>query len=366
MPKRTRLAKGIYADRYGISVIYQSAGRSIETRFARGYSVERLERWRARQVEHKAVPAPTRNQLARDVVRYLKPLKGTAGYKAEKSHLRAWLQAFGPTTRRVITADQVELVLARWRQDGYAPRTVRHRVRALQSVYRKLDGVGAPTPLDTIRLPKKPKPRPVSVADTTIAAVALELRKHEIRGSLQDAKTRARFLVLATHAQRPAEVQRTRPEDVDLERRLWAVRGVKGSYNVVVPLNDEQVAAWQLFISALAWGAYDSRSFSKTLKRAGWPKTIRPYNLRHSTGFALSARGVDLGDIQALFGHTSPETTRSFYVPGQLERLTSANQKLVGRFAGDAFLPYASVPQPTSQDAKGRAFSSKKRRRQTA
>ena len=245
--------------------------------------------------------------------------------------------------------EHAENILATWRQHGYAPKTLRHRYRILQSLYRYFDGRLAVTPLDDVKRPPRPQPRPVSVSDATIEAVALELRKREILG-YRDAKTRARFLVLATHSQRPAELQRAQPGDVDLQRRLWFVRGAKGSYNTTVPLNEDQVAAWQLFMDAGAWGVYDSRSFSKTLKRAGWPKDIRPYNLRHSTGRALDERGVDLGDIQGLMGHTTPETTRAFYVPGMIKRLAAATKKLEGRFSGAGFTSRSSTAERPSVD----------------
>lgn len=364
-PTRRKLARGIYQDAYGISVIYRAEGKPVETRFPAGTSLARLERWRNRQrAQEQRTTTIRRNQLARDVVRYLKRLKGLAGYKSEKSHLRAWLQAFGPTTRRLITREACELVIADWRQAGYAPRTIRHRIRVLQSLYRVLDGAQAVTPLDEVKPPPRPRERPVAVSDTVIASVALQLRKQEIAGRLYDAKTRARFLVLATHNQRPCEVMRAQPGDVDLERKLWFTRTAKGGPHTIVPLNTEQLAAWQLFITADAWGAYDSRSFSKTLKRNGWPKDIRPYNLRHSTGIALSARGVDLGDIQALFGHASPETTRRFYVPGLIERLAAATQKLEGRFAGEGFHPASHVlPSHVSGKAtrKGEKLRDKRR-----
>jgi integrase len=367
MPKRTRLATGVYQDRWGLSVVYQRHGKPIETRFPRGSSVDRLTRWRARQIttEAEGQPTPVRNQLARDAVRYLKRLKGMAGYKSERSHLKAWLHELGPTARAAITRERCELVIATWRQAGYAPRTIRHRHRVLQSFFHFFEGARAETPLDDVKRPAKPKPRPVSVADMTIAAVAFELRKHEILGTLRDAKTRARFLVRMTHSQRPIEFQRAEPGDVDLERRLWFVRGAKGGYNTVVPLNDEQVAAWQLYKAGDAWGAYDSRSFAKTLRRAGWPKGIRPYNLRHSTGFALDARGVDLGDIQGLMGHASPETTRMFYAPGLIARLAAATEKLSGRFPGDGFapiLPRAALPRLARTAAKVQELASKTRR----
>jgi hypothetical protein len=119
-----------------------------------------------------------------------------------------------------------------------------------------------------------------------------------------------------------------------------------------VPLNDEQLAAWQLFAAAKAWGRFDTRNFSRVVQHAGWPKHVRVYNLRHSTGFALSARGVDLGDIQALYGHTSPDTTR-IYVPGQIKRLEAAQARLEGRFGATPFFPRSVSTKVAGADAKG-------------
>lgn len=363
MPKRTRLATGIYADAYGRSVIYHAHGTPIETRFPVDKPLDLLIRWRKRQIGQHAElkPREPRGSLARDAVLYLKRLKGQPGYKSERAHLRAWLHRFPGWRRWTLTREHVELAIADWRQQGYAARTIRHRCRVLESLCHRLDGDSSVTPCDHVTIPAKPKPRPVSIPDVTIAAVALELRKHEIAGTLRSAKTRARFLVLATHAQRPAELQRTKREDVDLERRLWATRGAKGGYSMILPLNADQVAAWQLFATARAWGAYDMRSFARTLYRAGWPKTIRPYNLRHSTGIALSTKNVDLGDIQALMGHTSPETTRTFYVPGQRDRLEAAAQKIDGRFPAMAFapLPRRTPTRRQRQAAKARELAGK-------
>lgn len=363
MPKRRRLALGVFEDRWGISVLYQAGGKTIETRFPLGSAVPRLEKWRTNKIAQAKtlVPVEPRNSLARDVVRYLKRLKGLAGYKSEKSHLRAWLAALPKKTRHRITTEQVELAIAQWRQDGYAARTIRHRCRALQSLYRRLDGRKADTPLDDVQLPRKPKPRPVSVADRVIADVALQLRKHEMDGigRLRDAKTRARFLVLATTGRRPAEVKRAQRSDVDLHRRLWFTRTAKGGVNTAIILNDEMSAAWQLFIGAQAWGEYDDRSFAKTLRRNGWPAAIRPYALRHSTARAIRARGGDLQDVQDQLGHASITTAREFYLTELPERQAAISLRLGGRFPPEAFVPEKASQSPTRADAKGRDFTRK-------
>jgi hypothetical protein len=48
--------------------------------------------------------------------------------------------------------------------------------------------------------------------------------------------------------------------------------------------------------------------------------------------------------VQGLLGHTSPETTKRFYAPGQLERLAAATLTLEGRFGAETFLPSSARP----------------------
>lgn len=367
MPRRTRLATGIFKDAHGISVIVPTNGKPVEHRFDPGTPTEKLIKWRSRQLQINGTRAPreARGTLARDAINYLKPLKGRPGHKAEKSHVRAWLSRFPGWPRWKITRKDVELAISDWRQRGVSARTIRHRCRVLTAIYTRLDGPNSETPLDNVKVPAAPRSRPVSVSDDVIATVARNLQAQEQpksrkgfdvgRGRLKDAKSRARFLVLATHPQRPAEMQRAKPEDVDLEQRLWFVRGAKNSYNVIVPLNDEQVAAWELFIAADAWGAYDTRSFARVLRTAGWPKGIRPYNLRHSTAVAALLRGISLGDVQGLLGHTSPDTTRRFYAGVQIATLRAATAVLDGRLDPRTFaLPRTISTSVVEEGAKGR------------
>lgn len=359
MPKRRRLATGIYEDAYGRAVVYTVNGQRVETRFEIDRPVDFLVRWRARQQgqARELAPRDPRGSLARDIVTYLKRLKGTVGYKAEKSHLKSWVKHFGRTKRRwQITLADVELAIAAWRDKDVAPRTIRHRCRALQAVYRRLDGRSVLTPLDNAKLPPKPKPRPVSVADSLIATVAENLKAQEQPkvSRLRDSKTRARFLVLATTGRRPAEVKRARREDIDLHRRIWFTRTAKGGINTAVMLNDEMLAAWQLFIAAGAWGGYDDRSFSKTLKANGWPAHIRPYNLRHTVAVAIRTSGGDLEDVQDQLGHASLTTTREYYLHVVPARQAKVSQALAGRFTAALF---AETPKREEKRRKARQAS---------
>jgi len=138
-------------------------------------------------------------------------------------------------------------------------------------------------------------------------------------------------MVLAATGKRPSEVMRAEPGDVDLARRIWRVRDGKGGWSAGLWLNDDMLAAWTLFAAARAWGTFDVSSFDRTLRGAGWPADVRPYNLRHAFGIALSEQGEDLADIQAMMGHKRIATTRLHYVPVLGSRLKDASERLSGR-----------------------------------
>jgi len=328
----TRIGRGLYRDRYGYRVIWREQGRAREKRFPPDTPIETLKKYRARQVGQAAqYTEASRTGLARDVVKFLRHRRGLRSFVTERAQLRAWLRRYPRRSRWALTSAHVREAIAAWQGEGYSAQEIRHRVRRLRQVYRVLDGPTAPTPCDGVTLPRLPKPRPVPVPDDLIRQVAVHLRAHEIAKRLRTSKTRARYLVLATTGQRPAQVMRAQPEDVSLEQRIWIVRPAKGDRGTIVALNDDMLNAWTLFRAARAWGPFNQRSFVKTLRRNGWPKGIRPYTLRHSVGMALSAAQVDLGDIQAHMGHGSPTTTRAFYVPGLLRRQQAASAAIEGR-----------------------------------
>jgi hypothetical protein len=67
------------------------------------------------------------------------------------------------------------------------------------------------------------------------------------------------------------------------------------------------------------------------LARCGWPKGIRPYNLRHATALTIRKRGGELADVQDALGHADMATTR-IYADKVDERLQDVSARLEGRF----------------------------------
>lgn len=338
--RRTKLAEGIYADRWGLAGTVKVGRQQRERRFPHDTDHDLIRSW---QIEKRAeldaqrrwgdpteTPEPARGTFAGDLPRYLKKIAGRISFKSDRSHLTAWLPFIGETSRSKVTRAHVQKAFDAWTAAGKAARTIRHRRRVLRELYHGLDGAQAPDPTRGVKAPKPADPHPIAVSITMIQAVAASLKagKRHAKGYGSDSdKTHARFLVRATTGQRPSQIMRATKEDVDLVRRIWFVRAGKGGYAIPLPLNADMVRAWRAFITAKAWGTFDARSFSKTIRRHGWPAGVRPYTLRHTFAIDHLLAGTDLGELQGLLGHRQIETTRKFYAPVLLALL----KKTVGK-----------------------------------
>lgn len=344
--KRKKIARGCYEDKTGRAIVYRNtAGRQLEIRFPPDTPVTEMRKEAAfrRSQETASGRAVTRRGTLDAAIDDWEPLEqAIASWRERRSELRAWSKAtingtrIGTLRMRAITDAVCRRVMSQWKTAGVAPKTIRQRRWSLQHLYKVLYGKKTITPVDDIPPPPKVKTIPVPIDPAHVLEVIAKLIERERAGLLRNAKTRARFMLRAVTGRRPSEIMRAQPGDVQIDRREWRVRDGKGGWSEGLYLNDEMIAAWQLFIAADAWGPFETSAMAKTLRAAGWapggnPFT-RPYELRHSVGIALSDAGVDLADISPFLGHADLRTTRETYVPIRDARMQRASETLQGRF----------------------------------
>lgn len=333
--KRRTITTGIYEDATGRAAVARRGEWRKEKRFPPLTPVEVMRAWIARQLDRwggRRNAKAVRGSLEADVVVYLGLMRHLSGWVSLKAELAAWVRLYGDFPRYAMTDQDVLEARNVWLAEGLAPKTINNRVAALTRLWHRLDGRRAPSPAQDVRPLNVPKTPPEVIKAADVLRVYATLLKWEQSGRVADAKTRARFMVAASTGKRPSEIMRAEPGDVDMDRRVWNVRDGKGGWSPGVYLNGDMLSAWEVFIEADAWGPFREGSWVKTLRSAGWPDGVRPYQLRHSVGIAMSDKGIDLADISQHMGHRRIETTRKHYVPVLGSRLQKASETIDGRF----------------------------------
>jgi integrase len=370
--KRKKLARCIYEDSAGRSGIYRDAsGHQREIRFPPFTRLadirDDLEKAKRKSRGSGAINPAARGTLNHAIDKWNGLEQHLASWRERRAELRAWAALYGERPLRAIRDADVRSAMGIWTQAGIAPKTIRNRLWTLRHLYRLILGPDADSPVDHVDPPAKVR-RIINPTPTSkILEVYAKLLDFEKSGRLRDQKTRARFMVRAASGRRPVEIMRAEPEDVDLERRIWRVRDAKGGWSEGLYLNDDLLAAWKLFAESDAWGEFNTGSMAEVLRHAGWPEGVRPYNLRHSAGIALSELGVDLADVAGWLGQTDVRTTRGAYVPILGGRMERAGRLLEGRFNGWADPAAVPASKATGRhklpQTKGETGASKKRRR---
>jgi site-specific recombinase XerD len=331
--KRKKLAVGIYEDGTGRSAV--CLGK--EKRFPPHTPLSILRDWQQKirkKLKGSGRTKVLRGTLAEAVNEWAGLEQHLTSWKERRAELRAWVALYGDVARHQLDSSDVRAAMGQWAQAGVSPKTIRNRLWTLRHLYKILDGPDADTPVDHVEPPAKVRHVITPVSPETILTVYQKLIEFERSGRLRDSRTRAIFMVRAATGRRPVEIMRAKPEDVDLDRRIWRVRDAKGGWSEGIYLNDDMLAAWRTFAAADAWGEFNTGSMAEVLRAAGWPEGIRPYNLRHSIGIGLSELGHDLADVGGWLGHRDLRTTRSAYVPILQGRMQRLSESLSGRLQG--------------------------------
>ena len=134
-------------------------------------------------------------------------------------------------------------------------------------------------------------------------------------------------LVIYRHGLRVSEACDLRWDDIDLPTRTIMVRRLKGSTNSVHYLERDELNGLKLLRRQQAKDGTSSayvfvnernqpfgrmgisRMIERAGEAAGLPFPVRVHMLRHSTGYALAARGMDTRRLQHFLGHASITNT---------------------------------------------------------
>lgn len=314
---------GIRPTPYGFRAYVKVGSHQRTKRYKRGTAIKTMAAWRdeCRVALRKLRPdTPDAGTLAADVESYLRQVRAMPTYAQRDQHLQLWLAALGSTRRRVsVTAADIRTVLQAWRHAGLSAATCNKRRTALMHLWTVLDGKGASNPVRDAKKfrPHDPLPRG---QDPHVVDAALKAAPR--------CRSRACCRVLLWTGMRPVELERAKPEDLNLKGRMLVVRTAKGGRSRMVPLTSQAVAAWREFDAIEAWGQMPQASpLGRWLKDVtGLP--MRVYDLRHTYGTALALRDTPLDVIGNLMGHSTLNLTRRYLLAAAEVRALRATSKL--------------------------------------
>ena len=325
--RRTRVAEGVYKDRWGLACTVKVGGVQRELRFPPDTPLRTIRAHRdALRVSLRTLPQGRRHTLAHDAERYLQQVdRQLVSIADRRHHIAQWLPRFGHL-RTLTLGDHTAALnsqLRVWRET-LAATSCNHRRNALTNLVRVLYGRRAVYDLvDLVRFPVPP-PRPRWIDRRHIADVLAQLTP----GSM----TRARLHLMHWTGMRPSQMGRLRREDFRLDEQpphVVVPRG-KGGRLAAIPLVGPGLEAAGEFLALDAFGRWSCASANKALSGAARRADRQPftvYEIRHAFAAGLRRSGSDVADIQDLYGHTDPETTM-MYAPPQVEKHVAAIERL--------------------------------------
>lgn len=325
--KRVRVSKGVYRDRWGLAATVKVNGMQRERRFPKGTPLRTIQAWRDEMRGNlRTLPKGAKHTLAHDAARYLKQKEGELiSIRDRRRAVRKWVERFGHLRTLALERHVPELneQLHAWRKERSAA-TCNHRRDALTNLVRTLYGKKAGSGLADLVMFKKAPPKRRGRNRAEVAAVL----KHMEPGSA----TRIRLELMHWTGMRPKQVGRLKPEDFQLDEKEphVVVPPAKGGDEAEIPLLEEGVATARAYIAADAFGMWSTKEANKELREAAAAAGIKPfttYQIRHSFATGLRDTGTDIADIQYMYGHLNPETTKR-YAPANLEKNAEALRRL--------------------------------------
>lgn len=328
---------GIYAKGNGWrAVIVPRRGQWISSYFPAGTPFSVMQAWRKDEKAKYRLALKNnrkRGRLGTDIQRYLAlpHIKQTTNYRERGRMLDFWLEQLGDVDRASVTPMQIAhargvLMAKDWHERKLAPRTVNMYVKALQHLYRTLDGKQAYNPVQDVTplLEPPPRPRDIPADDVPLILAAMQTRGRAGKGETRppESKSAARAAVLAATGLPSGTLKKLRKDDVDFTRSLLHLPARKkgtGAPGAVLPLSAEAVAAFRELDRLDAWGSFSNSSLGKSFKRAARAVTKRefyPYQLRHTFATQLAKRTGDETAVAYLLQHKSVATTRKYYTLG--------------------------------------------------
>ncbi len=250
-------------------------------------------------------------------------------YKNDLNQFMGWLEEVRPEAELVsVTHADVRGWMVSLLEGGASAGTVHRKMSALRTLFRYMRRHELITidPTAGLKLPKKPKPLPVFVAEDALTKLLDEFRFGDNFSGIRD-RTVVEFLYLT--GMRRSELTGLRDADVDLSAGQVRVTGKRGKQRII-PLAAGMVKSLWSYVEAReekgfsgGWffvtdrgnKMYDRAVYNIVTRYLAMVTTVEkksPHVLRHTFATHMLNYGADLNSIKELLGHASLSATQVY------------------------------------------------------
>lgn len=349
--KRTPLARCIWQDKYGISIIIR--GQEKGNRFPLGTPLEQLLKERDRIRESADARPSRRHTLRADCADHLKTIPEGRAREEQRAICDHWCRVFGDRASASLEPKEIRAQLAAWTKLGpqapedprppkpFTRKHLNNMIHVLRAVYKTNYGTelnpAAEVPVYTVKYTDA-RAIPDALVDTIIDGMS-DTRWPAVDGKKPPPPNLAklRFRVMRETGFNQAMVKRVQRHHLNFTAKTVYTevrrkgRGVEGA---TIDLTDAAVKAWRALQRAGGLGAFNTRSLAYCWRRAveraqrqwiadeankkhprPWPlpEDVRAYDLRHTFGSAaIIASNGDLEAVANLMRQANLNTTRRY------------------------------------------------------
>lgn len=165
-----------------------------------------------------------------------------------------------------------------------------------------------------------------------------------IRDACKNPRERAIVEVFRSTGARVGEIAEITIDQIDMQTGDIWIQGEKGGKYRTIYLDDDARHYYKLYLdsreddspymfpqSRKPYGKMSTCGFRAIFKqlgrRAGLTCRVYPHKMRKTLGMNLKNRGVDLGVIQEIMGHSSPVVTAQYYAQSTPKTLRSVRER---------------------------------------
>jgi len=253
-------------------------------------------------------------------------MKPSSIYEYTKT-IKWTVDAIGDLEMKKVNEEHIAELKKGYNERGLMPTTKAHNLSIIRNLFRFCDNELRLKVMDAekIKRPKIPKRKVDYLTEEELKRFFDSIRSKSMRGL----RFKAFFSVLFSTGCRISEVLNLKIQDIDFEKKEAMIIG-KGDKQRKIYFTDWSIECIKDYLEKreykhkfvfigqskkhAKWARGDAEQSFRTFVRNSGMRKFTPHTVRHSFATHLLKKGIGIGHIQVLLGHSDIQTTSRHYL----------------------------------------------------